>query len=367
MKNKELHEFVYGLNSAKADVPLFEQRLRRTVLKYAPKKQSFFARVFSGLTRTGYGDVRKKRNIVSVGSVALVLLLTFSMLTYTYKFSSKAAAEQLINQSLDSLQTAPAVQLQALQVQFGGDPAAELKEAKQAKDVTVISKAEFETLSKNSAGVFSTSLSSDPTAPQTTSVSVSGGPGGKGAVAYGTATLSSSAVSGTPASGTMPSTVATKSGTVVTGTGTVSISANEGGVVSSGPVTTGASSSTSSSGPASTPGSPPNVTFSTIGGAATNGTTNVDYSSDTPVSANATTTTGPVPMMAQMGADGKTMVIPDQAVIKALNDFKVVEPSKYLRYTDSHGRTVVLSLDAKGLPIFKTIFMNGNEAQALHP
>lgn len=339
MKNSQLHSLIHDLHGPEVSAPHAQARLRRTILN-SPTRRSLKSRFAQGFRLHNDPFLRSKQRYASFGTLVIALLFVTSFAAYTYKFSPKAAADQVIDQSLATLSAVPATEFTTIQEQLGGDPAAELKTAKQAKDVKVITKQEFVALGKDAGSILSMSLNSDPTAPKSGSVTIS-------TMANG-ATMAKGTVSGYATASTAPANATTSGGA----SGAVS---SNGDVVyiSSGTIA-GAPGSAAASGPtaASTPSSEPSV------GLPADGPTTIIGSGE------GTITTMPAPAgdNASYTTSGGTMSAMPVAMSAELNakdlpSFKIVEPSTYLQYTDAKGRTVVLSLDAKGIPIYKTIFL----------
>lgn len=339
MKNSQLHELLHDLHGPTVTAPHAQARLRRTILN-SPTRRSFKARFTQGFRLRNDPFLRSKQRYASFGTLVIALLFVTSFTAYTYKFSPKAAADQVIDQSLAVLSAVPATEIITIQEQLGGDPAAELKTAKQAKDVKVITKQTFVALGKNAGSVLSMSLNSDPTAPKTGSVTISTTAGG--------ATMAKGTVSGFASTDSAPANATTSGGA----SGAVS-SSGDVVYISSGTIA-GAPGSVSASGPisGSTPGSEPSV------GLPADGPTTIIDSGAGGIS----TMPAPAGDSASFATTSGTMSAMPVATSAMLNSkditpFKIIEPSTYLQYTDSKGRTVVLSLDAKGIPIYKTIFL----------
>lgn len=344
MKNSQLHTFIHDLHGPSVAAPHAEARMRRTILN-APTRRSFRARFAQGFRLRNDPFLRSKQRFVSLGSLAVALLFVMSFTTYSYRFSPKAAADQVINQSLATLAAVPTSEFSMVQEQLGGDPAEELKTAKQAKDVKVITKQEFVALGKNATSVISMSLNSDPTAPHS-----------------GMVTISSTAIAkdGSVASGGMVTNATMARGATVTGTAGSGVGASSGSVSSDGKVVY------ISEGTVTTAGTPANVTTGSAGTTASSppsaagGESGTSVAPDGPVYTNMPVIDGaPTTFSTASGAAtmSATTTAFNAADVKNMPTFKVVEPSTYLQYTDSKGRTVVLSLDAKGLPIYKTVFL----------
>lgn len=336
MKNNELHNFLRDLHAEDVQTPLFAQGLRRSILN-KNRKQPFVKRVAAGFNPRKDTFLRTRQRYVSYGSLAMVLVLVLSLTVYSYRFSPKAEAQQVINDSLVSLQAVPSNELISLENQLGGDPAAELKEAKAAKDVTVITKDEFVALGKNAKSVVASSLSSDPNAPKITSVSFNGGAGGA-VMAKGT--------------------VSTKAGASGEGYGVSTVAVGSAGGSDSATYSTdGAAGSVTVSSDGSTVSSGTFVTGSTVPTSGPTTTMPVPVDGEPVlISGEAGTASGGDVMAYSAGVPGDAAQ-PTSFKIKPLSPFKVTEPDTYLKYTNSKGQVVVLSLDAKGLPIYKTLFI----------
>lgn len=338
MKNSQLHTLIHDLHGPAVTAPHAQARLRRTILN-SPARRSFKARFAQGFRLRNDPFLRSKQRFVSLGSLAVALLFVMSFTTYSYRFSPKAAADQVINQSLATLAAVPTAEFSMVQEQLGNNPAEELKTAKQAKDVKVITKQEFVALGKNSSGMLAMSLNSDPTAPHFGSVSISTTADG--------ATIAKGSVSGFSTSTMAKPTTGAAGGS---GAGVAADGPDTLVYVSGGSVSTTDGNANSNPGSAGTAVSSPPST-------ANSGESGTVVVPDGPVFTNMPTISGDGPV-----TTGATTMSGSPVTISALDaknvpSFKVIEPSTYLQYTDSKGRTVVLSLDAKGLPIYKTVFL----------
>ncbi|MBX4201566.1 hypothetical protein KW803_01560 [Candidatus Saccharibacteria bacterium] len=345
MKNNQVHKFIDNINVPSPEMPKFQQTLRRAVLNQPQPSP-----------HTALFSLHSKKSI-GFTSLALLAVFVLSIGIYSFRYSPKAVAEQLVDQSLDTLLAAAPPEFAQLQERFGGDPAKALQEAKQAKDLRVITKAEYRDESQNAPGVFSTSLSSEPNAPSTNSISVSDA---NGKAMYGRATASA---------GTANS-AGGEAGFTAVGSANATTSMPAGGAVGSGTLST-------SGGPSSIPPSGPNVLSPTApDGSGTavysnhpmlvnpNASSNSSGPTETravPISGNVGIKDDNVTTLSAKATGGKP---PTAADLKAL---KIEEPSKYLRYTNKDGRVVILSLNDKGMPIFKTVFMTSSEAQKIIP
>lgn len=332
MKNNELHTLLGALDAETPKMPVHQARLKQSL-----------SRVQMGTHHKKEPFMKRNKKFIGLGSVGMTLAIIGSVLVYSYNYSPRALADEMIGRGMTHLSTLEPGKMSALQEQFGGDPAEALKEAKLAKDAKVITKEEFDEEQKNASGVFATSLSKDGTTFSMQSMkTLDGGEGGvstmsiKGEAMAGTAATGSvnvkqgqvTMISGTSAAGAPPSGATITSGS----TSTIAYSGGSAGASATSPVNT----STDMVVPAD--GKPMDMTVSSYGvGVNANGTT---------------TTTTPVPS-------------------ELPKDFKVVkimspnEATSFLRYTDKNGRVNVLSLDKEGLPIFRTIFMASGDLQTL--
>ena len=307
MKNKALHEFINGLQPTSSELPLFQQRLRRTVLNQ-PRHRSRLTSLGRRFIKPAESQVKRRQKVIGLGSMAMVLLLVLSVGVYSYRFSPKAVAEQTINEGLITLQATPVSKMDNLFTQLGGDPTKVLQEAKDAKDLTVITKAEFDAESAKAPGIFASSLSG----PGQPDGSKSGAIGGNVMVSSSGATVTNNAPTTSPA-------------------GTMSFSSESGATTASGPTTTSVS--------------------------VKEGTVTTASGTATPVGGT----------LVQAGPNGAPMPVTTSNTPGDFSPVTMPQPSTYLRYTDKNGRTVVLSLDKDGIPIFKTIFMKASDTQNLMP
>lgn len=358
MKNSVLHDFIDNLNIETPAMPLHQQQIRRAILNHAVQ-ESRFAHFRHRFTRRNDGLAKRSTKLVGFGTVAMVMLLaTFGTAVYGYRYSPKAVAEQTIDQSMMALSTQTPDKLAALQAKFGGDPTAALKEAKQAKDVKVITKDEFMAESRSAPGIFATSLGSANGAvginnPSGISFMSTKGENGSGTAAISSGAVAVSGGSGMAAGGgTISASFDGSTPTIVTGTdgnmpmpaGAQTVKVNADGTTTvSGMAEAGTSVSSVPSSSGRT-----EAGVAAIGATTAAGPNGPVFTQAMPAGAMATT------VNAQAGDLAQPVTITDAA-------------ATYLQYTDSKGHVVVLSLDKNGLPIFKTIFMTKAEASQLKP
>ena len=331
MKNNQLHEHINNLQPDTPELPQFQQRLRRTVLNQ-PRHRSRVSALWHRWLKPGETSVKRRRKLASAASVAMVVMLVAAVGIYSYRFSPKAVAEQAVDEGLVTLSAAPDTKLNTLFGQLGGDPKEALKEAKAAKDLTTITKAEFQIEQSKAAGIFASSLGA-PGQPQTVAFGVNAPNGSKGAVG-----------GGVMVTGNAATTAPGSAGTTQTESGTASFSSD-----GSGPTFTTSSGAV---------GGPVNVSFDPKTGATTTSGSVSVPPADTVTGEGPTTSTAP----AFTKATSVSANVPT-----SLEPVKLPEPATYLRYTDKNGRTVVLSLDKDGTPIFKTVFMKASDTKNLLP
>lgn len=326
--SKEMHEFIDGMKLTSPEMPLHKQQLRRAVLKVQP----YSSRRRVAAAKIKETIMKQNKKFIGAGSFAALAIIAASMVIYTYQHTPKAVAEQALKHGMFTLAAASPDRIKALEGFFGGSPADALKEAHEAKDLRTITEDEYNTESRNAKGVFASSLG-EAGQPSTVSMSIGGGAGTVGAVGGTTGGYSvaySSASATTDGITTVvPANGPGEAGTVMS-SNTVTI---DGGTVTSGSV----------SGPTPTL-TPVPGNFQFVGNANADGTIN----------------TPPVAEFTQMGTDGKPMKI-DPTMLKSVTMPAPIKPTTYLRYTDPKGHVVVLSLDAEGVPIFRTVFMTVDE------
>ena len=311
MKNKELHDYVEAMNLQLPRAVRSQEVVRRAVLA-SPRRRTLSMRLKWAFTN-GSMTMNKNKKVIGASALSVLLLATASFGVYTYKYSPKALAEQLVNQGILAIKAAPTEKITQLETVLGTNPTEALEEAKKANDLKVITKEEFDEEVKNTGGMFGTSLSSDPNAPQ-----------------FGMATVTAGAAVGVEGEGSGPV-------TMPMGTpppeGAVMVSGESGTIVG-----------TSGDGTQTIHIKNSNQVTSSLDPNQTGPTYKVNMG-NVPQGEGVTTATG-------------TMKLPEN-----FKPFQMETPSKYLRYTNSEGKVVVLSLNADGMPIFKSILLNPENMQ----
>jgi hypothetical protein len=88
----------------------------------------------------------------SISAMTLIAVIGIGSAFYTYKSAPVAEASQLAGKSLVAYSSASGDQQASAKDQFGADPIKYLEEAKSAKDLRIITKAEFDAEVGRSAG-----------------------------------------------------------------------------------------------------------------------------------------------------------------------------------------------------------------------
>lgn len=323
MKNNDLHNTISALSLPATLTPAVQARLKRDVLSYDARQRSVSKRLRVALQNLKGVSMSHKKTFFGASSLAVAAVVVLGLAGYNYQHSPRAQAEQLVNHGLFQIAQFSAVEFGSIQEKFGSDPSEALKEAKEAKDLKVITKEEFEAESSKAGSVISASLSSDPSAPST--MSFKGSDGGQGGAASGGKFTTQAVPVGAGANAPSGAPTNVMNGSFVPAPGSA-----EGGtaaipvmMINSGTAVAGTS------------------------GEAGGGASSVNVSSGT-VSFNTAIPSGE--NNPPTGPDGKPLPL--------LANFNTTPPTSYLRYTDSKGQIVVLSLDKDGLPMFKTIFLS---------
>lgn len=247
---------------------------------------------------------------MGTSAVAVVLLATVGFGIYNYRYSPKALAEQLVNRGLTSISFVSGDKLTSINTSLGGDPKEALEEAKRAKDLRILSKEAYEKEMKDYKGaIIGGSLSSDPNAPSFGMATVNAsGEGMSGPVTIG-------------ASGSMSGQSSSQSGAVNGGITYGTLTLPEGQTMPAPPAVVE---------------SEPSFRVEKDGESSSRNDGGYTVSTSDTVA---------------VGIDPQT---------EKLTNIKmpIMEtPSSYLRYTNSEGQVVVLSLNADGVPFMKSILL----------
>lgn len=157
MNDEDLQVLLENLNLSGTEMPVHQNRLRNSLLGYGEDQLSirpslwldvkgFFERVFN------------TRRFALIGSGAvLATAAVFGFVLLNSQNSSIARAEGLINHSIETMQSLTPEAKAQFEREFGADPIDFLEQAKQSKDLAIITKVEYqaEWLRHGSMGDFS--------------------------------------------------------------------------------------------------------------------------------------------------------------------------------------------------------------------
>jgi hypothetical protein len=184
MKYKqELHNYFDALGIESPASAKRQAEARRALLQVQPVKQTFVTRLRSTLLVNGVQYMSKNKYVKPAGFAVVAVVAIFAVTAVAISNSPGVRAESLADKGISSLQKLDAGKLNTLTAQFSSDPIAALKEAKNAKDLKIISKAEYEQLKSSSRSVETNSRVTElPGGGYEMSGSVSGDitPGGAG-------------------------------------------------------------------------------------------------------------------------------------------------------------------------------------------
>jgi hypothetical protein len=171
MKNNDLHNTLKALDITPVQMPLHQHALRSALVNYKAPQQTFGTKF-----RTTYKNIigvsmSHKKTFFGAGTLASVAIFAAAMAIYSYGYSPRAEAQQLVSHSIGIVRTFGSDQIDKIQAQLGGDPVQALKEAQAAKDLTILTPDEFKTESAKHKGVAMSSLGTD--GPQYNSVGIS--------------------------------------------------------------------------------------------------------------------------------------------------------------------------------------------------
>jgi hypothetical protein len=215
MSSNDLHNTLKDLDITPAAMPLHQQALKNALVNHQVPKQTLTTKFRAALKNITGVPMAHKKTFLGAGTLASVAVLSLAI--YSYGFSPRAQAQQLVSQSIGMVRTIGSDQISKLQSQLGSDPEQALKEAQAAKDLTVLTPDEFKTESAKHKGMAMSSLGKDgpqygsvgisangglpPTPPEGASTHYStAGPGG-GSTQSGTVSINNSSASGAVTSG----------------------------------------------------------------------------------------------------------------------------------------------------------------------
>ena len=156
MKNKELHKFIEDFNIEGPHTPKHHAELKRAVLMAQPTQQSTIARLKDTLLINKGNTMKRKKLLASTGFALFAVFAVSAIVLTQVTHAPRAMAASLANKGIASLKQFDASDLEQLRSQFSGDPEAALVEAKNAKDLTTITKDQYSQLLKDARTVVTT-------------------------------------------------------------------------------------------------------------------------------------------------------------------------------------------------------------------
>jgi len=319
MKPKTSKDVFLALHTDPILTPLHQTELRAAILSQGFPERSLAKSIVAAPRRTIEYATEHKARTFGISSVLLSILLVVALTTYSLDFSPHAYAEQTIDQGIGSIQSFSPETLASVKAHIGGDPLKALETAEAAKDVHVITEAQYQAeLAAHTSGMVAVLGYGSP----------------------GTTSAESVSISNIPASGTESS-------------GNASFSSSGQTTVTAGPDGATLVTTSTSDGPVPTPpaGSSGYVAYTSGGG-------------------HGMDTSGPVLVTAGSGtiANGAAVTaLPSSATPPNLAPTMIATPSKFLQYTNSEGQTVILALDAHGVPISETMLITHDATTSTLP
>jgi hypothetical protein len=143
MNEDELQILLENLNFSPTEMPVYQNRLRCALVALG-EKRTFHAPSWVAF-KDRLTDVFRSRRFTLIGSgAAIAVVAILSLVFLSSQDSPNAQALGLVNHSIKTMQSLPPEVKARFTKDFGADPIDFLEQAKQAKDLEIITKVEYQ-------------------------------------------------------------------------------------------------------------------------------------------------------------------------------------------------------------------------------